>query len=291
MSSAPGSYNDVVAVSQSLHENMVAEGRATNACFLGILDQLTPVQLVGLAALQICYNRAEHVTKITVNSHPADLRKYLAAEGRSASALVLEYFACGDAGARVRLLLPYPSEPGVIGQWCTYGNVRLLGILQMQAQADALTPSSDPVRTTSQARMAITSRPFMWDPIAIGELLEARAARTDSGSLRPGSRSLLEQVRLYNCSRLAADGGGSGAENCTQCTGSGNLHFGSRSLLEQASACLPGTNQVSGSTSTWRRLMCWEMQAMEHCLGLPAARFSQPAEADEGRSSCHPNHP
>ena len=45
-----------------------------------------------------------------------------------------------------------------------------------------------------QARMGVESRPFMFDPIAVGELLDAQASRTDSGSLRPGSRSLLEQV-------------------------------------------------------------------------------------------------
>lgn len=43
--------------------------------------------------------------------------------------------------------------------------------------------------------MGVVSRPFMFDPIAVGELLEARAQRTDSGNLRPGSRSLVEQVR------------------------------------------------------------------------------------------------
>lgn len=43
--------------------------------------------------------------------------------------------------------------------------------------------------------MGAASAPFIFDPIAMGELLEKRASRTDSGNLRPGSRSLLEQVR------------------------------------------------------------------------------------------------
>jgi hypothetical protein len=50
-----------------------------------------------------------------------------------------------------------------------------------------------------QARMGVVSRPFMFDPIAVGELLEARAGRTDSGNLRPGSRYLLEQVEPSLC--------------------------------------------------------------------------------------------
>lgn len=45
-STGPGSYGDVVAVSQALRENMVAEGRSTNACFLSILSILSPLQLV-----------------------------------------------------------------------------------------------------------------------------------------------------------------------------------------------------------------------------------------------------
>jgi hypothetical protein len=44
--SGPGSYGDVVAVSSALRENMVAEGKATNACFLSILSILSPLQLV-----------------------------------------------------------------------------------------------------------------------------------------------------------------------------------------------------------------------------------------------------
>jgi hypothetical protein len=50
--------------------------------------------------------------------------------------------------------------------------------------------------------MGVESRPFMFDPIAVGELLEAQASRTDSGSLRPGSRSLLEQVRCSHADCL-----------------------------------------------------------------------------------------
>lgn len=64
--------------------------------------------------------------------------------------------------------------------------------------------------------MGVESRPFMFDPIAVGELLDAQASRTDSGSLRPGSRSLLEQVipEPYTQSRgstLAACAWGSAA--------------------------------------------------------------------------------
>ena len=47
-----------------------------------------------------------------------------------------------------------------------------------------------------QARMAVGSAPYIWDPLAVAELLEAQSERRDSGDLRPGSRSLLEQVRL-----------------------------------------------------------------------------------------------
>jgi hypothetical protein len=36
----------VVAVSQALRENMVAEGKCTNACFLNILSLLSTLQLV-----------------------------------------------------------------------------------------------------------------------------------------------------------------------------------------------------------------------------------------------------
>lgn len=47
-SSGSGSYGDVVAVSQALRENMVAEGKCTNACFLNILSVLSPLQMVRL---------------------------------------------------------------------------------------------------------------------------------------------------------------------------------------------------------------------------------------------------
>jgi hypothetical protein len=50
--------------------------------------------------------------------------------------------------------------------------------------------------------MGVVSRPFMFDPIAVGELLEAQASRTESGNLRPGSRSLLEQVDCLRTTHL-----------------------------------------------------------------------------------------
>jgi hypothetical protein len=45
-----------------------------------------------------------------------------------------------------------------------------------------------------QARMAVESTPFVWDPCALAELLQAQQLRADSDDLRPGSRSLMEQA-------------------------------------------------------------------------------------------------
>ena len=42
--------------------------------------------------------------------------------------------------------------------------------------------------------MAVESAPFVWDPCALAELLQAQQLRTDSDGLRPGSRSLMEQA-------------------------------------------------------------------------------------------------
>lgn len=45
-----------------------------------------------------------------------------------------------------------------------------------------------------QARMAVANQPFTWDPCALAELIQAQELRSDSEDLRPGSRSLLQQV-------------------------------------------------------------------------------------------------
>lgn len=41
-----------------------------------------------------------------------------------------------------------------------------------------------------QARLAVESAPFMWDPVALAEMVD-----DDGGSLRIGSRNLMEQAR------------------------------------------------------------------------------------------------
>lgn len=41
-----------------------------------------------------------------------------------------------------------------------------------------------------QAKLAVESAPFMWDPVALAEMLD-----DDGGSLRIGSRNLMEQAR------------------------------------------------------------------------------------------------
>lgn len=41
-----------------------------------------------------------------------------------------------------------------------------------------------------QARLAVESSPFMWDPVALAEVVD-----DDGGSLRIGSREPMEQVR------------------------------------------------------------------------------------------------
>lgn len=43
-------FHDVVEVSQALRANMVAEGRATNACYLDALRLLTPLQQVQVSS-------------------------------------------------------------------------------------------------------------------------------------------------------------------------------------------------------------------------------------------------
>lgn len=43
-------FGDVVEVSQALRANMVAEGRATNACYLDALRLLTPLQQVQVSS-------------------------------------------------------------------------------------------------------------------------------------------------------------------------------------------------------------------------------------------------
>lgn len=42
--------------------------------------------------------------------------------------------------------------------------------------------------------MAVANQPFTWDPCALAELIQAQELRSDSEDLRPGSRSLLQQV-------------------------------------------------------------------------------------------------
>lgn len=42
--------------------------------------------------------------------------------------------------------------------------------------------------------MAVESAPFVWDPCALAELLQAQQLRADSDDLRPGSKSLMEQA-------------------------------------------------------------------------------------------------
>jgi hypothetical protein len=44
--------------------------------------------------------------------------------------------------------------------------------------------------------MAVESTPYIWDPCALAELLQAQQLRADSDDLRPGSRSLMEQASL-----------------------------------------------------------------------------------------------
>jgi hypothetical protein len=52
--------------------------------------------------------------------------------------------------------------------------------------------------------MAVESAPFIWDPCALAELLQAQQLRADSDVLRPGSRSLMEQARhLFSLSAFA----------------------------------------------------------------------------------------
>jgi hypothetical protein len=48
--------------------------------------------------------------------------------------------------------------------------------------------------------MAMESAPFVWDPCALAELLQAQQLRADSDVLRPGSRSLMEQARHSSAS-------------------------------------------------------------------------------------------
>lgn len=125
----------------------------------------------------------------------------------------------------------------------------------------------------AQARMAVASTPFVWDPCALAELLHAQRLRADSGDLRPGSRSLMEQVRRnqstniqtgfvvrypWHAQRLRAD--------------SDDLRPGSRSLMEQVRRT---TGQTQGQSPTvCCNTLCMHSscaQTLTTCALAPAA--------------------
>lgn len=150
-------FDDAVAISTRLKENMDAEGRCSNECFVEVLAMLGPLQQVCPAALLVLPSRpaAGQQEQSLSLAHPCT----------PVASLLLS--TCDGALSPLRVLGGADTVPEAAGQEASPG---------------------------LQARMAVESAPFVWDPCALAELLQAQQLRTDSDGLRPGSRSLMEQA-------------------------------------------------------------------------------------------------
>jgi hypothetical protein len=174
--SGPGSYGDVVAVSSALRENMVAEGKATNACFLSILSILSPLQLVRrllTASLPGQVPGVAHLHGTTCElAHAAPVRDWCQMSSphmrpvvvHSAAALMLSAHAHASATASARgckctgmpwrcALLHLPGAPPALAALPERQGTNKLA-------PKPVSPSQSPDCPGPQARMGVESCPF-----------------------------------------------------------------------------------------------------------------------------------
>lgn len=158
---ASSNFDDAVSISNRLKENMDAEGRCSNECFVEVLAMLSPLQQVRSGPCT-CSRPGQHLA-----SSRARPPHNLAALQQSRLAAVHD---------------PRRSAAAV----------RFTGWRAAQCRVEA---GAEEASLGLQARMAVESAPFVWDPCALAELLQAQQQlRTDSDDLRPGSKSLMEQA-------------------------------------------------------------------------------------------------
>lgn len=194
---ASTNFDDAVSISTRLKDNMDAEGRASNEAFVDILAMLSPLQQVLNSS--ICLDGdcsfCQPSVAITLISNPNTMLQ-------ETSVLLL----LGRMEVRpVQLTLRHEHSVGLISAWSGTFDLRPSSGTCARSQSccrrewEVSQTHSFPSATincfasAAQARLAVASTPFIWDPCALAELLQAQQLRTDSDDLRPGS-SLMEQV-------------------------------------------------------------------------------------------------